>query len=477
MSDVYSNAYLNIASSALPDSSGSLFQDRVCYFGDKYHEELNERNRLPIDTYTQWVLDDKDVQCPVTVRYSMDRAHRHLCGEAMSTHGVEAPLLDRGWVFQERMLSRRTVYISSSELLWECRSGYNCECGEINNPVESGPGSFEWEIGAHGPMEVDDSHYSSPKSKKVEFADVCLSKASSKEALGFWRTMMKEYSTLVFTRESDRDIALSGIRESFRMGRDLTYYAGIWIEDLPKALLWSTFGRPVSSVKFEKGMNAPSWSWFWRKATYPPASTWPSPQQMIVVATTSWNYNDLATFKKDDRVSFYIPDDAYKTYHDQPLIPPTIGPFPLHLTAPFLRGSFEIENTNIVATSFSDHGPLNERIKAYGEGLNIKIDLDFGGRFISGSRKGYCVLLGHTEKVRRRWDDRAIDTQECMLWLEEIPSPDDERRYVRKGLVEFENWFAPKDGRKLSAEEELNWPRFRRTNLFDDAPVQEFIII
>ncbi|KAK3386313.1 heterokaryon incompatibility protein-domain-containing protein, partial [Sordaria brevicollis] len=207
MSDVYSNAYFNIAASALPDSSGTLFQDRV------------HVNALSIDTLMQWVPNDEAIQCPVTVRYSMDRAHRHICGEAQYAHESEEPLLDRAWVFQERMLSRRTVYISSSEVLWECRSGYLCECGNINNPIPTGTDRWSWE------------------------------------------NMMQEYTMLLLTRESDRDIALSGIRQSFMTGRDFTFYAGMWIQDLPQSLLWIVGGAVSPPIAYEKGLDAPSWSW------------------------------------------------------------------------------------------------------------------------------------------------------------------------------------------------------------------------
>lgn len=54
MSEVYSNAYLSIAASALPDSSRTLFQDRVCYFSSKAYSSFDKINTLPIDNFTQW---------------------------------------------------------------------------------------------------------------------------------------------------------------------------------------------------------------------------------------------------------------------------------------------------------------------------------------------------------------------------------------------------------------------------------------
>jgi hypothetical protein len=33
----------------------------------------------------------------------------------------------RGWVFQERALSRRTIYFTKTQVYWECGKGVHCE--------------------------------------------------------------------------------------------------------------------------------------------------------------------------------------------------------------------------------------------------------------------------------------------------------------------------------------------------------------
>jgi len=40
------------------------------------------------------------------------------------------PLLDRGFVHQERLLSRRVLRFQNNEFSWECSSEYACECGD-----------------------------------------------------------------------------------------------------------------------------------------------------------------------------------------------------------------------------------------------------------------------------------------------------------------------------------------------------------
>jgi hypothetical protein len=39
---------------------------------------------------------------------------------------VEFPLFKRGWIYQERLLSRRTLHVSDRELSWMCREKSAC---------------------------------------------------------------------------------------------------------------------------------------------------------------------------------------------------------------------------------------------------------------------------------------------------------------------------------------------------------------
>jgi hypothetical protein len=43
------------------------------------------------------------------------------------THAEEADLNQRGWVLQERLVSRRTIHFTSRQTYWECGGGIRCE--------------------------------------------------------------------------------------------------------------------------------------------------------------------------------------------------------------------------------------------------------------------------------------------------------------------------------------------------------------
>jgi hypothetical protein len=40
---------------------------------------------------------------------------------------LQSRLNQRGWVLQERVLARRTIYFTSEQSFWECGSGVRCE--------------------------------------------------------------------------------------------------------------------------------------------------------------------------------------------------------------------------------------------------------------------------------------------------------------------------------------------------------------
>jgi hypothetical protein len=80
------------------------------------------------------------------------------------------PLLSRGWVFQERLLSSRMLHFGSNELFWECRESNTCECGGLQKLPEAG------------------------HSKREYLA--ALEKASRDEIASTWRNIVQEYMLL-----------------------------------------------------------------------------------------------------------------------------------------------------------------------------------------------------------------------------------------------------------------------------------------
>lgn len=139
---------------------------------------------------------------------------------------ITTKLSTRGWAFQERVLSPRTLHFGESEIGWECLSIISCEC--------------------------------SARGKRYHRTESLLKKASMSMS---WVDVVTEYSRMGLTVADDRLAALSGLasvrREAMQKQR---YIAGMWEGDLPRQIAWYVKEIGVSNGLFKKYI-APSWSW------------------------------------------------------------------------------------------------------------------------------------------------------------------------------------------------------------------------
>lgn len=151
-----------------------------------------------------------------------------------------APLNERGWVLQERVLAPRTLHFTSAKVFWEC-----CEskASEKNRDVYA-------------------------ISSKVSFHQLQNGRTAELDpelAYSVWYEVLQSYRGMKFTVNGDRLMAISGIVEAVKraLPRDEEYHAGLWQSHLPWNLLWSIAGRGFrneSLVPLQERVK-PSWSW------------------------------------------------------------------------------------------------------------------------------------------------------------------------------------------------------------------------
>ena len=137
MANIYENCYLNISATGSSDSSGGCFGDRWLTNRARVYPQKFEFDPW-IWTITNLPLSIRINSQPIHlfIRPSLGEAHRNfldLYPEGDSV--ITAPLLHRGWDFQERVLSPRTIHFHSAELIWEFRAGDHCECGGITSDL------------------------------------------------------------------------------------------------------------------------------------------------------------------------------------------------------------------------------------------------------------------------------------------------------------------------------------------------------
>ena len=124
------------------------------------------------------------------------------------------PLLLRGWVYQERLMSRRILHFGQGEMTWECDNVSICECS-----------------GQH-------AHHRKPTLDRS------------------WHSIVIGYSQLNLTRMSDRLVAISGLATQMKTVDSGRYLAGLWEASLMSDLTWFTTKDSSESL-----CNVPSWSW------------------------------------------------------------------------------------------------------------------------------------------------------------------------------------------------------------------------
>ncbi|KAM7194833.1 Heterokaryon incompatibility protein (HET) domain containing protein, partial [Rhypophila sp. PSN 637] len=148
-------------------------------------------------------------------------------------------LATRGWILQERMLSKRMLYFGSRHMYWECNSTT----------------SFE---SLHFPVPGD-----SPLRMNIAKLSFSWDKPRG-DWLQTWYELVKEYSTMELTYQTDKFPAISSLAQRFSQVLNDTYVAGLWRADLLRGLTWYIMpDQPLHSVTDQdaKPYVAPSWSW------------------------------------------------------------------------------------------------------------------------------------------------------------------------------------------------------------------------
>lgn len=226
MANIYRNAYITLAATAAKDADGGLYTP--------YDQPPAHR-----------------IGSPVLSVHFPDGTERQIFARRSFDHDATSlPLLKRGWVYQERLLSPRVLYFVGEEVIWECNHAIACECGgeNLEHAMER--------------ARISDS------SRTNGFS--CIGAHALHPApLDLWYQIVDEYCALSLTHASDIYPALSGIAKIFAAEIDDEYIAGMWRRTLLANLLW--YPQVMEEEEQPQHMptklsnnnqwRAPSWSW------------------------------------------------------------------------------------------------------------------------------------------------------------------------------------------------------------------------
>ena len=251
MGMIYNQAYLVIAATSSIDGDGGILFDRLPYV------TINGRDQ---DQNPFQVFARKPCQHgPFT--WGIPQSHARRATRYGSGYSTDPgyPLLTRAWCYQERLLGRRILHFTKDEMVFECLSSVNCECGAMTEFKD------EWLLPARqmvsSERHIGISDLSLDRSSVLgKLPELILTREDSKDYDVFaeWRDMVSEYSQKNITHKSDWLPALGGIASKWVSPITGDYLAGLWSRDLLRGLLW----QPTSPDRTEKpSYIAPSWSW------------------------------------------------------------------------------------------------------------------------------------------------------------------------------------------------------------------------
>jgi hypothetical protein len=160
MARTYAQAFINIAACSSTDGSGGCFKERAS--ADEF---------VNLD-YTG------------TGRGSI-KVGRSLLGFGNAV--ARGPLLSRGWVVQERLLSRRKLYYADDQLYWHCSESYMSESGD----------------------------HTTGKDFQLDVERNFKASARPKDQFQLWRNLLVDYTACQLTRDDDKLPTISGLAEKF----------------------------------------------------------------------------------------------------------------------------------------------------------------------------------------------------------------------------------------------------------------------
>jgi hypothetical protein len=232
MGFIYQNAHLTIVAVSSSDSSGGCFPrpaSDVCF-------------SVPNNTQDDYLIGAR----------VLDKK-----GYAVSIDDINAhyPLLTRGWVFQEVLLSPRIVLCNYGEFTFECRGSSRCECNSSIAPHPTRAQTSTW----LGHLDFVDRQRLRPLTDALPQDAL---DAYREQAMNFWREVVLKYSQLKLTYSFDVLPAIGGCAQALAHNLQFKYIAGMWEEILHVDLLWYVLPQKRYAPKPRpKDTTAPSWSW------------------------------------------------------------------------------------------------------------------------------------------------------------------------------------------------------------------------
>ncbi|KAI3548159.1 hypothetical protein CSPX01_03326 [Colletotrichum filicis] len=175
----------------------------------------------------------------VTMR-AEDGAQFHVCEivDKFEADVEEGKLNQRGWVLQERALSRRTLHFTSNQTYWECGEGIRCE-------------TFTKTTNRRAAFLGDSNFPHSVESFKQG------------KQLQHYHELYERYSSLALTYATDKPKAIAGLEKRLMAALKSNGGYGVFQSNFHRDLLWQRRNTrtKLKRITFPPEERVPSWSW------------------------------------------------------------------------------------------------------------------------------------------------------------------------------------------------------------------------
>jgi hypothetical protein len=209
----------------------------------------------------------------------------------------------RGWTFQERMLSRRVLYISHQQVYFQCNVSIRSESHPGEFKSEGFDDKYSWGLG----QRIDDIRLRGSHEQRV--LDNLLDAGQIEtdhwlSDLAVYQKLAEEYSHRKLTYPTDMLHAFSGFMAIFEECTGGRFVSGIPISVLGAALLWSGhFGTSAGRKSWKGKPLFPSWSW----ASWNLERIWYRP----LVGIVGGGEGDKNVFSRLENIAIYTAGTAY----------------------------------------------------------------------------------------------------------------------------------------------------------------------
>ncbi|KXX75294.1 hypothetical protein MMYC01_208669 [Madurella mycetomatis] len=231
MGDIYEKAYLNIAAAGASDGKAGF---------------LEARKEDPIYVRVPAAADQQASHFFFTNQANSD----------FDAFVTRVKLNTRGWVLQERILSRRTIHFAADMWYWECGQHITSEDGWQHSASEDGWQHINSEDGwQHDFLDITDPSRGYSLRQTLDASVTAIGKVFRHgeehrsnitgplvvQTEVLWVQILRTYSKCSLTFPSDKQPALQGLVNRFKLAARRPHVFGHWIqagEPLPLSLMW-----------------------------------------------------------------------------------------------------------------------------------------------------------------------------------------------------------------------------------------------